>query len=814
VGDAVFEGQLRDGIAAFECGDFRLARKHLYQAHLREPDDPRVRFWLAAAQYHLGNAADALPLLEAALDAPDPPVPQRPAAVYEYLCRCWLGRDAKRALEVAEEGLRRDADDPRMRLVAGNACFRLERFPEALAHYDAAWRAEGGRDGEPAFRPHPGQVPFARSSALVQLGRWKEALAAVDDALAREPKNAAYHNRRAMISLDGLGDAAAAAESARRAIEIDPDTLATGGDGVYYWNLAQALRRLGQIPAALAAIERGIAISPSRRYTALRDELAKGAPTRAESAPAAAAARVDFSKVGGMKALKEQARDIIEVVHLRRDEARRYGIVRNGILLYGQPGCGKTFFAEALAGEFGLNFLRVPLGSATSKWLGGAAEAMEAVFADARRRVPCLLFFDELDAIGSRRDATPALLEQQTTVALLQQIDAHRDVPGLVLAAATNRLEELDPAVIREGRFDYKVKVYRPDFDARREILETLLRERPYDGSADLARLAEEMEGFSAARIRHALDLAAMAAMESGAAISEGHLRAALREQNERARPPGARLGWDDLVLPEATKGKLRFIERFIEHPAIVKQLGVEAPTGVLLYGPPGTGKTTVARVLAAQTDASFHPINAADIFSKWLGDSERKVRELFEAARDRVPAIIFIDEVEAVLGRRLGDASEGGRAVNAVVNTFLAEMDGIESSARIFVLGATNRPDLLDEAVLRPGRFGEAIEIGLPDAAGREAMLRLHAKRMRLAPDVDFARLAVETGGASGADLRGLCTAAGRRALLRAVEAQGEAPAVSMRDFVEALPEMSPRKAWEAQRRAVGFVTQGADAA
>lgn len=814
MGDAVFEAHLRDGIAAFERGDFRDARKLLYQARLREPEDLRARFWIAAAQYHLGNAGEALPLLESALDAPDPPLPHRPGAVHEYLSRCWIGREPQRALDLAEEGLVRDDADPRLRLVAGNACVRLERFADALEHFDAAWTLEGGRDGEPAFRPSPGQVPYARSGALIELGRIADALAAADDALAREPDNAAYHVRRATILLDGAGDPAAAAEAARRAIAIDPETHATGGDAVSYWILARALHGTGQRADALAVLERAIAISPSRRYTALRDQLLRGCATPPPAVPATTTARIDFSRVGGMRALKEQVRDIIEVVHLRRDDARRYGIVRNGILLYGQPGCGKTFLAEAIAGEFGLAFLRVPLASALSRYVGGAAEAMEKVFADARKRVPCLLFLDEIDAIAARRDATPALLEQQTTAALLQQIDAHRDLPGLVLCAATNRLAEIDPAVIREGRFDYKVKVYRPDFDARRDILETLLRDRPYDGSADLARLAEDMDGFSAARIRHAIDLAAMAAMEAGAPISEGHLRASLCAPGAQEPAASARLGWDDLVLPQATKDKLRFIERFLEHPEIVRDLGVEPPTGVLLYGPPGTGKTSVARVLAAQTDASFHAINAADVFSKWLGDSERKVREIFEAARERVPAIIFIDEIEAVLGRRMGDASEGGRAVNGVVNTFLAEMDGVEPNSRIFVVGATNRPDLLDEAVLRPGRLGEAIEIGLPDAAGREAMLRLHARRMRLAADVDFGHLAVETTGASGADLRGLCTAAGRRALLRAVDNPTTPTEVTMADFTAALPEMSPRKAWEAERRAVGFSGRGANAA
>jgi transitional endoplasmic reticulum ATPase len=803
--DSVIESLLADGIGSFERGDFREARRHFSQAMLRAPQHVRTRFWLGAAQYHLGNVGEALRHLEPLREEATPPVPERPAAVHEYLSRCHLGRDPERALAIGEEGIRRDPDDARLRLVVGNACYRLDRWQDALGHYDAAWRLEGGREGRPAFPAQPGQVPYARSSALVKLARWSEALAAVEDALAREPDSALYLNRRAVILLDGLGDAEGAVEAARRAIAADPRTVATGGDGVYHWNLAVALKKLGRLDEALAAVEQAIAVSPAPAYRALRDELAKRAKPAAPASPPPARARVDFSRVGGMHALKEEIRGIIEVVHTRRDEARRYGIVRNGILLYGPPGCGKTFFAEAIAGEFGLTFLRVGLGSALTKFVGGAAEAIEKVFAQARAHLPCLLFFDELDAIACRRDDAVSTHEQQTVNAFLQQIDANRDVPGLVIAAATNRLAEIDPAAIRDGRFDYKVKIYRPDFDARREILTTLLRDRPHERVTDVTGLAQEMEGFSAAQIRHVLDAAAMAAMEAGALIGEGHLREALRERAAAGRPAGARLGWDDLILPEATKRKLQFIERFIEHPDLVRRLGVEPPTGVLLYGPPGTGKTTVARVLAAQTDASFHAVNAADVFSKWLGDSERRVKELFETARENVPALVFIDEIEAILGRRQ-DGDGAARAVSAVVNTFLAEMDGIEPTTRVFVIGATNRPDLLDEAVLRPGRLGDTIEIGLPDAAGRLALLRLHSRRMTLGPDVDLERLATETDGASGADLRGLCTAAGRNALLRALDAGSKDPAVGMDDFLRAREEHRLKRAWAPARHPLGF--------
>lgn len=507
-----------------------------------------------------------------------------------------------------------------------------------------------------------------------------------------------------------------------------------------------------------------------------------------------------------MKSLKVQVRRIIETIHVQREQAQQYGIVRNGILLYGPPGCGKTFFAQAMAGEFRLRFLRVPLESAVSKYVGSAPEAIERVFGEARAATPCLLFFDEFDAIASKRQDVLTLHEQQMVNALLQQLDVHREVPGLLIVAATNRFEDLDPAVIREGRFDYKVKISRPDLDARRAILRVLLRNRPHMLRIDTTRLAHDLEGFSAAQIQNLVDEAALIALEAGVPIANGHLRAAYRMHAAASSYGGAKLSWDDLILPLETKRKLQVIETFIENPQLVRKLGVAPPTGILLFGPPGTGKTTIARVLASETEASFFAVNAADIFSKWLGESERRVKELFEQARARVPAIIFIDEIDAIAERRAEGDSAGDHVRNAVVNTLLAEMDGIDASARVFVIGATNRAELLDEALLRPGRLGEAIEIALPDTPAREALLKLFSKKMRLDPSVNVEILTAQTEGASGADLKGLCTLAGRNAFVRELEAGRAAPAVTSDDFAHALEEFLARRAWTRERRRIGF--------
>lgn len=587
-------------------------------------------------------------------------------------------------------------------------------------------------------------------------------------------------------------------------IRTERETTQPNKKATAYWASGLTSRYL---EGALHRALRRTAVPFQRVHTAAVGSSSLAAPGAAPLKPAGSRPAVCFSDVGGMESLKTQIRRIVETIHLHRDRAHQYGIVRNGILLHGPPGCGKTFFAQVVAGEFGLRFLRVPLGSVVSKHVGAAPEAIERVFGEARAATPCLLFFDEFDAIGAKRQNLLTLHEQQMVNALLQQLDAHRDTPGLLIMAATNRFDDLDPAVIREGRFDYTVKISPPDLHARQAILRALLRNRPHAGRINTTRLANDLEGFSAAQIQDVVDEAALLALEAGVPITNRHFRAAYRAHAAAASYSGARLHWDDLILPVETKRKLQLIERFIENPQLMRKLGVTPPTGILLFGPPGTGKTTIARVLASETEASFFAVNAADIFSKWLGESERRVKELFEQARARVPAIVFIDEIDAVAERRGESDSAGDRVRNAVVNTLLVEMDGIDASARIFVIGATNRPDLLDEALLRPGRLGEAIEIALPDAAGRKALLNQFSKKMRLDPSVNLESLAAQTEGASGADLKGLCTLAGRNAFVRELKAGRAAPAVTSDDFARAFDELLARRTWTRERRRpVGF--------
>ncbi len=275
-----FDQLVTDGAAALDRGDYSAARDLLERAHDERPADAHARFWLAAAQYHLGNVADARRHLDAVLAANAVPVPERPAAVFEYLCRCHLAADTRRATVYGEDGVRCDPHDPRLRLVLGFAYFRLGELEKALSHYDGGSAAER-RDGRAAFPGEPGRLPFARTTVLVALRRWDEALGAIDEALAREPHSAAYHNRRAEVLFDGLGDAEGAMEAARRAVELNPGAIAAGGDGSAFYNLARYLRHLGHGDRALAAIERAIAIRPEVQYKKLREELRGTPPTSA-----------------------------------------------------------------------------------------------------------------------------------------------------------------------------------------------------------------------------------------------------------------------------------------------------------------------------------------------------------------------------------------------------------------------------------------------------------------------------------------------------------------------------------------------------
>jgi transitional endoplasmic reticulum ATPase len=503
---------------------------------------------------------------------------------------------------------------------------------------------------------------------------------------------------------------------------------------------------------------------------------------------------VTFADVGGMEALKQELRDTVGLVLKHPDDAERYGIDWNGILLHGPPGVGKTFFAHAIAGEYGLNFIHVSTGDLVSSLVGGSARNIDKAFETALQSLPCLLFFDEFDSVAQRRDATPDQESRRTVNQLLTSLEAHRQERELLVMAATNSIEHLDPAVIRPGRFDRHIRIDLPDAQARRSIFQAELDDRPAAGDIALDELVRRTEGMTPAAIAKIVDTAALDVFREAAQTGEQleldseHLLRAIERYGGQDRPTVEHWTWDSLILPPAIKAQLQQLQAVIEDPESARRFGVDPPTGLLLAGPPGTGKTTVAKVLAAQARSSFYPISGADVMSKWVGESERNIRQLFERARENRPSIVFIDEIDAIAGRR------GQIEVHdSHVNQLLAEIDGVAGQRGVFIIGATNRPDQLDPALLRGGRLSRTIVLGLPDEAGRLAMLRLHSARMpTLAVRLD--EIARETEGFSPADLKALCQEAALAAMARAAKAAGNgagaepASAVTHEDFEEAV--------------------------
>lgn len=497
-----------------------------------------------------------------------------------------------------------------------------------------------------------------------------------------------------------------------------------------------------------------------------------------------------FADVGGMEDLKTELRETIGLALAFAGEADAYRLTWNGILLHGRPGVGKTFIARAVAGELGLNFIQVSAGDLVSAYRGESSRNVEDVFAFAARNVPCLLFLDEFDSIAQNREDWPDQEARRTVNQLLQTIVEYRVVREQIVVAATNHLEQLDPAVIRPGRFDRLIRVDLPDERARAAIFAACLRKRP-TGTLDLAELGRRSAGMTPAAIAQVVEHSAMDALSRTARqgklqpISQSDLVEALGNRGGEDRPSIEGWTWDDLVLPEDTLEELQQLQYLFEDAELAQSLGVEPPTGLLLTGPPGTGKTSVARVLAAQADCSFYPVTAADLTSMWLGESEKSIQRLFERARENRPSIVFLDEIDAIASKR-GQFGSYDRQVNEL----LQQMDGLAGQQGVFVVAATNRADQLDPALLRGGRLSRTIEILLPDRRARRAMLDRFTRRMPL-QGVDLDGVALATDGASGADIKALCQQAALHALSRLHERNGRgAKRVIASDFDEALTD------------------------
>jgi transitional endoplasmic reticulum ATPase len=496
-----------------------------------------------------------------------------------------------------------------------------------------------------------------------------------------------------------------------------------------------------------------------------------------------------FSEVGGLDAAKATLRSTVGAILERPDQAARYQVVHNGILFHGPPGTGKTLLSRALAGEYGLRYIRFSPASIASAYIHEAAANLQRLFELARQNAPCVLFLDEIDTIASNRSDQPSADHREVVTQLMNSLEEFRRVPGLVICAATNDIDRLDPG-LREGRFDTKILLPLPDSEARQSILTVLLerRDEAVDWAAiDIDAIARLTSGYNAAAVEGIVSRAAQAALADDVRISHSQLVGAVEEREGKDRLNlDEKLTWDDVVLADPTRSEIFEILSVFSRPQLARELGVKPPAGILLYGPPGTGKTTIAKVMASEVSASFYELSAAELLSKWAGESEQKVAKLFAKARSGRPAIVFIDEIDGLLRRRSSDSSAAWE--ERVVSQFLRELDGLRAGEGVLLVGATNRLDIIDEAIV--SRRLTPIRVGMPDLEGRMRLLELLCKNLKLAKDVKLRRIATRTDGMSGADLRRVRDVAGMKALAR-VSGSSTTPtdiAITMLDFEQAL--------------------------
>jgi transitional endoplasmic reticulum ATPase len=533
----------------------------------------------------------------------------------------------------------------------------------------------------------------------------------------------------------------------------------------------------------------------------------------AEPAPEAKGVpRTTYEDIGGLHEEIQRIREMVELPLRHPELFQRLGIEPpKGVMLHGPPGCGKTLLARAVANESEANFYSINGPEIMSKFYGESEARLREMFTQAQKNSPSIIFIDELDAIAPKREEVTGEVERRVVAQLLALMDGLTGRGNLIVIGATNRPEALDPALRRPGRFDREIEIGVPDQTGRFEILQIHTRGMPLSKDVDLKKLSKMSYGYTGA------DLSAL-----GRETAMKALRRYLPEINledERVPPkvlekmevrmedfqnayreitPTAMrevyievptVRWTNVGGLEDVKEEIReAVEWPLKNPGVFKRMGIRAPKGIMLYGPPGCGKTLLARAVATESEANFITIKGPEVFSKWVGESEKAIREVFRKARMASPSVIFFDEFDSLVpGRGMGYADSG--VTQRVISQVLTEMDGIISLEDVVIIAATNRPDIVDPAILRPGRFDRLIYVPEPEKESRLEIFKIYTKDMPLAKDVDLSQLALLTKKYSGADIEAICREAGLNALRQNIKSKE----VSASDFKKAIEKIGP---------------------
>jgi len=522
--------------------------------------------------------------------------------------------------------------------------------------------------------------------------------------------------------------------------------------------------------------------------------------------------RTTYEDIGGLHEEIQRIREMVELPLRHPELFQRLGIEPpKGVLLHGPPGCGKTLLARAVANESEANFLSINGPEIMSKFYGESEARLREMFQQAEKNAPSIIFIDELDAIAPKREEVTGEVERRVVAQLLALMDGLAGRGNVIVIGATNRPGALDPALRRPGRFDREIEIGVPDKHSRFEILQIHTRGMPLAKDIELQKLTDMTHGYTGADLAALCRETAMKALRRYLPeidLEEERIPPSVLEKMEvkmedfmnafkEITPTAMRevyievptVHWEDIGGLNDVKGELReAVEWPIKNPEMFERMGIHPPKGILLFGPPGCGKTMLARAVATESEANFITIKGPEVFSKWVGESEKAIREVFRKGRMAAPAVIFFDELDSLVPRRgLGYADSG--VSERVISQLLTEMDGIVALEDVVVIAATNRPDILDPAVLRPGRFDRLVYVPQPDDDSRLKIFKIYTKDMPLVKDVDLQRLAAMAKNYSGADIEALCREAALNALRKDVKAKN----VTLADFEAAMKKIGP---------------------